>query len=209
MLSRRSTRTAVEAERFDAAQAGRRRGRPESADGKYPLQHMGLMRTVLGVLVWLAAAGPAPAQSRDNPMPGDFVVINGRVDAGTYAGWKLFHTTCYVCHGVGGTGTDVAPNLVERIGNYTPRGFATKVLSSYRMVPMPDGALADREAEREALLELLMKRERKSLGQPLMPAWDSDDEVAPHVLDLYAYLNARAAGVLGPGKPKRLPAPPP
>ena len=51
-----------------------------------------------------------------------------------------------------------------------------------------------------------MKRERQSQGQPLMPAWDVDDEVAPHVLDLYAYLNARAAGVLGPGKPKRLPA---
>ena len=136
-------------------------------------------------------------------MPGDFVVIDGRVDAGTYAGWKLYHTACYVCHGVGGTGTDVAPNLVERIGNYTPRGFATKVLSSYRIVPMPDGTAADREAEREALLELLMKRERQSQGQPLMPAWDVDDEVVPHVLDLYAYLNARAAGVLGPGKPKR------
>jgi cytochrome c5 len=165
-------------------------------------------RAVLGLLAVLAANVPALAQPRDRPMPGDFVVIDGRVDAGTYAGWKLYHTACYVCHGVGGTGTDVAPNLVERIGNYTPRGFATKVLSSYRIVPMPDGTAADREAEREALLELLMKRERQSQGQPLMPAWDVDDEVVPHVLDLYAYLNARAAGVLGPGKPKRLPAPP-
>jgi len=72
---------------------------------------------------------------------------------------------------------------------------------------MPDGPLADRDAEREALLGLLMKRERQLQGQPLMPAWDVDDEVAPHVLDLYAYLNARAAGVLGPGRPKRLQAP--
>ena len=54
-----------------------------------------------------------------------------------------------------------APNLVERIGNYTPRGFAAKVLTSYRIVPMPDGAPAEREAEREALLELVMKRERQ------------------------------------------------
>ena len=109
---------------------------------------------------------------------------------------------------MGGTGTDVAPNLVEKIVNYTPRGFATKVLSSYRIVLMPDGSPADKDAEREALLELLMKRERQVQGQPLMPAWDGDDEVAPHVLDLYAYLNARAAGVLGPGKPKVLPAKP-
>jgi mono/diheme cytochrome c family protein len=166
---------------------------------------MGVMRSALGFLTLLAATLPGWAQPRDRPMPGEFVVIEGRADAGTYAGWKLFHTACYVCHGVGGTGTDVAPDLVERIGNYTPRGFATKVLSSYRIVPMPDGTPADNDAEREALLELLMKRERKSLGQPLMPAWDADDEVAPHVLDLYAYLTARAAGVLGPGKPKRLP----
>jgi mono/diheme cytochrome c family protein len=159
-------------------------------------------------LAALLVAGAASAQPRSQPMPGDFLVIDGRVDAGTYAGWKLFHTACYVCHGVGGTGTGVAPNLVESIGNYTPRGFAAKVLTSYRIVPMPDGAAADREAEREALLELLMKRERQSQGQPLMPAWDVDDEVAPHVLDLYAYLNARAAGVLGPGRPKRLPAAP-
>jgi len=166
------------------------------------------MRLVLALLALLAAPMPMPAQPRGTPMPGEFDVVDGRVDAGTYAGWKLFHTACYVCHGVGGGGTGVAPNLVEGIANYTPRGFATKVLSSYRIVPMPDGAPADREAEREALLELLMKRERQSQGQPLMPAWDADDEVAPHVLDLYAYLNARAAGVLGPGKPKRLPAPP-
>ncbi|HYN62222.1 MAG TPA: c-type cytochrome [Rubrivivax sp.] len=161
---------------------------------------------MLGAML-LAAVVSTQAQPRDKPMPGEFVVIDGRVDAGTYAGWKLFNTACYVCHGVGGTGTDVAPNLVQRIGNYTPRGFAAKVLSSYRIVPMPDGEVADREAEREALLELLMKRERQSQGQPLMPAWDTDDEVVPHVLDLYAYLNARAAGALGPGKPKRLATP--
>jgi mono/diheme cytochrome c family protein len=166
-----------------------------------------LLRAFVCAGLLVCGAGAALAQQTPKPMPGEFVVIDGRVDAGTYAGWKLFHTACYACHGVGGTGTDVAPDLVERIGNYTPRGFAAKVLSSYRIVPMPDGAAADREAEREALLELLMKRERQLQGRPLMPAWDADDEVAPHVLDLYAYLNARAAGVLESGKPRRLPAP--
>lgn len=178
---------------------------PRGAAQNGPMSKLLLRRCLAGLLL-LAAALPLAAQTRERPIPGEFVVIDGRVDAGTYAGWKLYHTACYVCHGVGGTGTDVAPNLVQKIGNYTPRGFATKVLSSYRIVPMPDGSPADKDAEREALLELLMKRERQAQGQPLMPAWDSDDEVAPHVLDLYAYLNARAAGVLGPGKPKRLPA---
>ena len=49
-----------------------------------------------------------------------------------------------------------------------------------------------------------MKRERSERGQPLMPAWSDADDVAPHVLDIYAYLNARAEGGLGLGKPKLL-----
>jgi mono/diheme cytochrome c family protein len=157
----------------------------------------------------LAAASVGVAQPRGEPMPGEFVVVDGQVDRGTYTGWKLFHSSCHACHGIGGTGTGIAPNLVERIGNYTPRGFATKVLTSYRIVPMsPDSGPPETLAEREALLELVMKRERQERGQPLMPAWDRNAAVAPHVLDLYAYLNARAEGGLGPGQPKQLPAKP-
>jgi len=37
-----------------------------------------------------------------------------------------------------------------------------------------------------------------------MPAWDADPQVNLHVLDLYAYLSARADGKLGPGKPSEL-----
>lgn len=158
----------------------------------------------------LASAAQAQAQPAAAPLPGEFVVVDGRVDAGTFSGWKLFHTHCVGCHGVGGVGTGIAPNLVDKIGNYTPRGFAVKVLTSYRIVPMsPDSGPPETLAEREALLELVMKRERQQRGQPLMPAWDADAEIAPHVLDLYAYLSARADGGLGPGKPKLLPAPPP
>jgi hypothetical protein len=154
----------------------------------------------------LASATTVMAQPRGGPVPGDFVVVEGRVDPGTYNGWKIFHSSCHTCHGVGGVGTDIAPNLVQKVGNYTPRGFAVKVLSSYRIVPMsPDSGPPETLAEREALLELVMKRERQERGQPLMPAWDKDPAVPPHVLDLYAYLGARAEGGLGPGRPKPLP----
>ncbi len=171
-----------------------------------------LLRSVLCAAALFFSAGAVRAQTappRGDTLPGEFVVIDGRVDAGTYAGWKLFHSSCHVCHGVGGVGTGVAPNLVEKIGNYTPRGFAAKVLTSYRIVPMsPDSGPPETLAERDALLELVMKRERQQRGQPLMPAWDADAEVAPHVLDIYAYLGARAEGGLGPGRPKPLPATP-
>ncbi len=154
-----------------------------------------------------AAATPGGAQSRAEPMPGEYVVVDGRVDRGTYTGWRLFQAHCQRCHGADGLGTAKAPNLVERIGNYTPRGFATKVITSYRIVPMsPDSGPPADPGERDALLELVMKRERQQRGQPLMPAWEGDPAVAPHVLDIYAWLNARAYGDLAPGQPRLLPS---
>jgi mono/diheme cytochrome c family protein len=155
-----------------------------------------------------AAAGPAtPPAAQDEPLPGEYRVEGGRVDRGTFTGWRIFHSGCQTCHGVGGVGSDIAPNLVERIRDYTPRGFATKVLTSYRIVPMaPDGGAEDRASERAALLEQILRRERSARGQVVMPAWDDDPVVPPHVLDLYAYLSARADGAIGPERPKIIPA---
>lgn len=164
-----------------------------------------LMAAFMAALMAALTALPALAQRADDPVPGDYRVVGGRVDRGTYAGWRLFHSSCHVCHGVGGVGTDVAPNLVERVQTLAPRGFATKVLTSYRIVPsVPDASAEDRQAEREALVEEALRRERSARGQIVMPAWDADDKVAPHVLDLYAYLSARAYAGLGPGKPRLL-----
>lgn len=147
-------------------------------------------------------ASPPHAEPRKEPLPGDYRVVDGKVDRGTYTGWRLFHTTCYGCHGVDATGTDVAPNLVERIKSMTPRAFATKVLTSYRItLPATEANSDDRSAAREAMIEEVMRQERSTRGQIIMPAWESDAKIDPHVLDLYAYLTARADGKLGPGKP--------
>jgi cytochrome c553 len=155
--------------------------------------------------VLLAALLPAPlvARPNDDPAPGDYRIVDGKVDRGTYTGWRLFHTTCHGCHGVDGVGTDVAPNLVERVKALTPRAFATKVLTSYRIVlQASETNRDDRSAVREALIEDVMRRERSGRGQIVMPAWEADPIVNPHVLDLFAYLSARADGKLGPGKPQ-------
>jgi len=160
---------------------------------------------VAGALVCASALGAPSGTGRaaEEPLPGDYRIVKGRVDRGTYNGWRLFHSSCHGCHGVGAVGTDIAPSLVERIKTLTPRGFATKVLTSYRIVPSaPDGSPSDPAADREALLEEVLKRDRRARGQPTMPAWDGDADVPPHVLDLYAYLSARADGELGPGKPR-------
>jgi Cytochrome C oxidase, cbb3-type, subunit III len=160
----------------------------------------------LSLAAWGTAVAAQPASGRANdPLPGDYRAVQGRVDRGTYTGWRIFHTSCHTCHGVGGVGTDIAPNLTQRIRDYTPRGFAAKVLTSYRIVALPGLPGDDPAAERERVLEEILKRERLAQGQVVMPAWEGDTAVPPHVLDLYAYLTARADGALGPGKPRVLP----
>jgi cytochrome c5 len=156
-----------------------------------------LLLVLLAVPAWLYA------QSCTAPLPGDYRVEHGRVDRGTYTGWRLFHTTCHGCHGIDALGTDVAPNLVERVKAMTPRGFATKVLTSYRLMPPTGESNAeDRDAALERLIEQVLRQERLAAGKIPMPAWDDNPSVEPHVLDLYAYLTARADGALGPGKPQ-------
>ncbi len=135
----------------------------------------------------------------ENTLP--YSVQDGLVDLSTYQGWRVFHSTCHGCHGVDATGTSVAPNLVERIKRLSARDFSTKVLSRYRITISAQAASGDDKTElREKFLQQVMSRER---GDLLMPAWEQDPNVKPHLLDLYAYLRARADGALAPGRPER------
>jgi mono/diheme cytochrome c family protein len=158
------------------------------------------MRSLFILLFATALTGPVQAQADAAPMPGDYRIVDGRVDRGTYLGWRLFRSACQNCHGVGGVGTAVAPNLLERVQKMTPRDFASKVITSYRLVSPADEGTAQGH---EATLEQILRRDRHAArGQIVMPAWGGDAAVPPHVLDLYAYLSARAAGDLGPGPPR-------
>ena len=138
------------------------------------------------------------------PVPGSYHVVGDKVDRSTYLGWKVFHTSCYGCHGVDALGTDVAPSLVARVKLLSPREFAFKVLTRYRIVVPSSEAGDDQTAVREAIIEEVLKQERGKKGEILMPPWETNTRVKPHVLDLYAYFSARADGVLGPGRPKLL-----
>jgi hypothetical protein len=143
--------------------------------------------------------------------PGEYRIENGKVDAGTFTGWRLFHSSCHGCHGVDATGTDVAPNLVDRVGLLTPRAFVTKVLTSYRLVlPDADTSSSDSAKSRESMIDEVLQQGRKGRQgrqgrfKVVMPAWEGDPIVNPHVLDIFAYLSARADGKLGVGKPTLL-----
>ena len=131
---------------------------------------------------------------------------DGKVDKNTFEGWRVFHSACYVCHGVGGVGTDIAPSLLPRVEAMTPREFAERVLTRYRLLAPgdPRGAVNTTQ-DRQAVIDEVTAKKRGPKGRISMPAWEKDAEISAHILDLYAYLSARADGMIGPGKPGILP----
>ena len=88
----------------------------------------GVARGLAAACLAALSVPPLHAQPRAEPPPGDYRVVGGKVDRGTFTGWRVFHTACYGCHGVDAVGTDLAPNLVERVKTMTPRAFATKAM---------------------------------------------------------------------------------
>ena len=98
------------------------------------------------------------------------------VDKATYVGWRTFAGQCQVCHGGSALGSTFAPNLLDRFHERVDYPrFVAVVLEGYR-------------------------------GQVgAMPAWKGNPNVEPHIDSMYAYLKARADGVLPPGRPARAP----
>jgi hypothetical protein len=122
-----------------------------------------------------------------------------------YAGWRLYQQRCAVCHGAAADGKDNAPNLLERLRDVGSHRFVDLVLRRYEKDAWPAGA----GSPREAVLDEIVERRR---GELSMPAWQNEPVVVVHVMDLYAYLSARAEGRLGVGRPSPLnldPAVPP
>jgi hypothetical protein len=162
------------------------------------IRRMAFLCGAVGALWVGISASQQHAPAQPEPLP--YRIVDGKVDEATYRGWEVFHSACHVCHGIDAKGTSVAPNLVERMRDLSERDFLAKVLTSYRIV-VPSGEAGGESSEARAqIIDEVMRRER---GELVMPAWDKT-AVRPHVLDLYAYLRARADGALGPGKPARL-----
>lgn len=114
-----------------------------------------------------------------------------------YTGWRVFQDRCAGCHGATATGTVGAPDLLPRVRELNSRQFVNLVLTRY------DWGLAVAQANRtsaarEALIENLLQRKGYMLT---MPTWQGEPRVNAHMVDLYAFLSARADGTQGPGRP--------
>jgi mono/diheme cytochrome c family protein len=118
--------------------------------------------------------------------------------ASVYTGWRVFQEKCASCHGIDATGGS-GPDLVLRAGEIGPRRFVDLVLRRYDWI-LPEAQARRDDAAYETLIEAIVQRRR---GAFVMPAWQGEPRVEAHILDLYAYLAARAEGTQGPGRPAR------
>lgn len=130
---------------------------------------------VIGGLVAgaLAVATPGGAQDEEKP----YSVMDGKVDQGTYNGWRRYHASCHTCHGPDGLGSSYAPNLVDSLKTMSYEDFAEVVINGRENVTTSQ--------------------------QSVMPAFGMVMDVATYLDDIYGYLQARADGVLGRGRPQR------
>lgn len=132
------------------------------------------------------------------PDPAPYRVAGGKVDRSTYLGWRLFQSHCIACHGAAATGSERAPDLLPRVAEMSASRFVGAVLRRYKQL-LPAGEAAAEGGAREALVDEILAHKA---GHLVMPAWDGDPTVKPHILDLYAYLRARADGALDQQPPQ-------
>jgi hypothetical protein len=112
-----------------------------------------------------------------------------------YTGWRVFQDRCAACHGPAATGTAGGPDLLPKVHNMGVRQFVSLVLMRYDWnLPVTPA----NSAAREDLIDEVVQRKNYMLT---MPAWQEEPRVNAHIVDLYAYLSARAEGAQGPGRP--------
>jgi mono/diheme cytochrome c family protein len=124
------------------------------------------------VLIGGVACAVSAAAQDDGLAAKFYRVIESKVDARTFNGFRRYHAGCNHCHGQDGMGSTFGPSLVERLPD----------VERFRRI-VRDGA---------------------TNGSSAMKGYADDPNVAPYVNDIYAYLQARADGALGRGRPNVL-----
>ena len=107
------------------------------------------------------------------------IAEDGTVDWATFSGFRRYNSICHTCHGPDGLGSSYAPGLIESLAQIGYEGYLEAVMYGIENVSPSQ--------------------------QSVMPAFADAEEVVNHVDDIYAYLKARADGVIGRGRPERLP----
>lgn len=150
-----------------------------------------------GALLLLALAG-CNAVEIQNRQPLAEVKHASQPTGTVYAGWRVFQDKCARCHGLEATGTPAAPNLLPRVRDMGPQRFVDWVLKRYDWNLPADQAMAT-GAARDTLIDETVQGRGVAIS---MPAWQGEPRVTAHIMDLYAYLSARADGSQAAGRPQ-------
>ena len=109
-----------------------------------------------------------------------YIIKDGKVDYGTYNGFRRYHSYCHVCHGPDALGSTYAPALKDSLKTMGYSDFLEVVVNG-------------RQVERAG-------------QESVMPSFAEVPDVMLYIDHIYAYLKARADDKVGRGRPARIPA---
>jgi mono/diheme cytochrome c family protein len=118
------------------------------------------------------------AAGADQPAEKPYTVTDGKVDKKTFNGWRRYTESCLRCHGPDGAGSSYASSLVESAKRMTQDEFNEIVVNGRTNV--------------------------NAASENVMPPFGEVEDVVAYLDDIWAYLKARADGVLGRGRPPRI-----
>lgn len=133
------------------------------------IENLSKLRIALLALA-LAAFSPAlvAGEEEDKPYKVD---ADGNVDWYTKNGYTYYHVDCHVCHGPAGLGSSFGPPLIKSLPRLGYEGYFDVLVNG---------------------------RKREVAGQPsVMPRFGTNVRVMCYADDIFAYLMARADGVVG------------
>ncbi len=149
------------------------------------------------VAAGVAALAAGCAVEVQNTKPAEQLARRALPDGDIHAGWRVFQQKCASCHGAAATGTATGPDLLPRVREMGSHQFVGLVLRRYDWILAAAESNAG-SATQDTLVEKIVQGRE---GEIVMPAWQGNPTVTAHIIDLYAYLSARAEGTLAPGRP--------
>ncbi len=133
----------------------------------------------LGIMAVLVLGGGFVfAAPGDQPTEKPYTVKDGKVDKKTFNGWRRYTQSCLRCHGPDGAGSSYGPDLVDSVKQTTQDEFNEVVVNGRTNV--------------------------NAANTSVMPPFGEVEDVVTYLDDIWAYLQARADGAVGRGRPERI-----
>ena len=127
---------------------------------------------------WILGTSLVPAIAADQSTEKPYTITDGKVDKKTFNGWRRYTESCLRCHGPDGAGSSYAPSLIDSVKNMSEDEFDEIVVNGRTNV--------------------------NAASESVMPPFGEVEDVVTYLPDIWAYLKARAVGVLGRGRPPRI-----